>query len=76
MLFRRDRRRCRNVEGGRDVLDVAAYVDRRGPAVALRLNEAYPPLVLTPNQVGWLRGQLRDQLLDAVEQAERERQRA
>jgi len=72
MLLRRARHRmrCRNATRGRDVLDVTVYVGPRGPAVGLRLNDA-EALLLTPLQVGWLRGQLRDAAVYASELAER-----
>lgn len=72
MLFRRtrpQRMRCLTAEDGRDVLDVSAHIGRGKPAVALRLTDS-DALILTPQQVGWLRGQLRERLLDAAEQAE------
>jgi hypothetical protein len=81
MLFRRARHRmrCRTATRGRDVLDVTPGVDRRGPVVVVRLNDADAPRTLTPQEVGRLRGRLRDAVLHAVqlaEQVKRDRGRA
>lgn len=78
MLFRRARHelRVRETRSGARVLNVRpGHVDRRKPAVVLEVGGA-APLVLTPLQVGRLRAQLRDTLMDAVAEAEREEKRA
>lgn len=78
MRFRRARHelRVRENRTGVRVLNVRpGHVDPRKPAVVLEVSDA-APLILTPLQVGRLRAQLRDTLMAAVAEAEREEKRA
>jgi hypothetical protein len=74
MRFRRARNqlRCRKAAvRGRAVLEVSAHVDEHGrPVVVLHLHDGTDALMLSPLEVGQLRGQLREKVLTAVDFAE------
>ncbi len=73
MRFRRARNqvRCRKAVRGRAVLEVSAHLDQHGrPVVVLHLHDGTDALMLSPLEVGQLRGQLRKMVLAAVDIAE------
>ncbi|HET9256295.1 MAG TPA: hypothetical protein VFO16_14010 [Pseudonocardiaceae bacterium] len=59
--------RCRDTARHAHRLEVRPWADLAGPQVLLVLDDEVP-VVLLPLQVGWLRRQLRESVLDAERQ--------